>query len=564
MFSEGRTRTRKNIYFLSVLLLTSSLLVSGGDWPMQSGNAARNGWAKSEHLLTKQNISGLSVLYKVPVDNRARGSYDLTSPIINGNLITYLGFKEMLIFGSSSDKVFSVDADLNRPIWESKFEASAAAAPESEASDTCPGGMTAPVLMAGSSSASMHFAARSARRPAAAGLPPLRPRSPYFPALSQDILPLRPTSLSELAALYAVSGDGKLHVLNSSTGADLIPPFRFLPAGAKPTSLNIHGDVVYATTADHCDGHQNALYALNLLTASRGGAVFSLPYGGFSGSAGTAIGNDGTVYVQVAHGTGHSLRDYYDAVLALTPGDLRVKDYIVLSSKHVRRPDLNRQGITPMVFSWNGRDIVLAGGRDGRLYLLDSRSLGGSDHKTPLSKTEVMAARGKAGEPAGFVGAFASSFNVDTQARWIYVPVGGPLASTAGLPSSDNAKGSGFVVAMQFVNDREKPALRPLWASQEISSPAPLAAANGMIFALSRGTLAKGKDKSESVSGHAVLYALDALNGKQLYTSEAAAAAPSEHGGLAVANGRIYFATNDHTVYCFGLLKTQPQLMERE
>ena len=41
---------------------------------------------------------------------------------MNGLLITYLGFKEMLVFGGSSDNVYSVDADLNRLIWKRHFE----------------------------------------------------------------------------------------------------------------------------------------------------------------------------------------------------------------------------------------------------------------------------------------------------------------------------------------------------------------------------------------------------------------------------------------------------------
>ncbi len=92
----------------------------------------------------------------------------------------------------------------------------------------------------------MHFASEASRTPAAAGVKPQRP-SPYFPPLSQSVYPLRPTTFSQLSALYAIGSDGNLHVLNSSTGQDLFR-IKFLPPNAKVTSLNIWENIVYATT----------------------------------------------------------------------------------------------------------------------------------------------------------------------------------------------------------------------------------------------------------------------------------------------------------------------------
>jgi len=204
----------------------------------------------------------------------------------------------MLIFGASSDKVFSVDADLNKALWESHVGNGADKPPADTPKAACSGGLTAPVVMAGSSSALMHFASEASRTPAAAGIKPQRP-SPYFPPLSQSVYPLRPTTLTELAALYAISSDGKLHVLNSSTGQDLLPSVNFVPPNAKVTSLNIWENLIYATTGDNCDGYRNALFAMDLLSRDKRVAAFVPQVGGFFGDGGTSIGNDGTVYVQV-------------------------------------------------------------------------------------------------------------------------------------------------------------------------------------------------------------------------------------------------------------------------
>ncbi len=114
-------RSLRNSCFLALTIVAGSLVVCGADWPMQGGNPQHNGWAKGENLITKANVGGLKVLYKYRADNASIGLNSLTAPIIDGNLITYRGFKEMLIFGASSDKVFSVDADLNKLIWESRL-----------------------------------------------------------------------------------------------------------------------------------------------------------------------------------------------------------------------------------------------------------------------------------------------------------------------------------------------------------------------------------------------------------------------------------------------------------
>ncbi len=561
---------------VALLAALTSVILFAADWPMRSGGPQRNGWAKSESRISKTNIASLRLLYKYQAENLASAQDALTSPIINGNLITYRGFKEMLIFSSRSDKVFSVDADLNKLLWKSDFEYRSDRPQRQTATASCPGGLTSPVLMAGSSSAPMHFAAMASQIPAVAAATPgarvrLRP-SPYFPPLSQSVYPLRPNTLSELAALYTVSSDGDLHVVNSSTGGELIAPFRFLPPNADVTSMNIRQNVVYATTANNCDGYMNALYAVDLLSSDRKVSSFPLRFGSFAGSDGTAVGNDGTVYIQAAYGEGDSMGSYHEAVLALTPKDLKVKDYFLLPGKSVTAASLASPGVTPMVFSWKRREVLAAAGTDGRLYLLDAKSLGGADHRTPLFQTDRIAGRSRNYDGNGFRGAFSSWNDVDTQNRWIYVPVSGPFDASAKLPFVGSPPDTGSIAAFKIDGQKDQPELQPLWVSADIPSPAPVVIANGLVFALSTGEsprVAKKDGKPytaaerEAMASHAVLYGLDALTGKQLYSSGDAVSTFSHAGGLAVANGRVYFAAHGNAVYCFGFPKNEPQLAEQ-
>jgi len=67
--------------------------------------------------------------------------------------------------------------------------------------------------------------------------------------------------------------------------------------------------------------------------------------------------------------------------------------------------------------------------------------------------------------------------------------------------------------------------------------------ANGLVFALSTG----GKNNAK-------LSVLDAASGKELFTSrDSVTGAANADTGLAVANGQVYFSTQDNTVYCFGI-----------
>ena len=103
------------------LVLAACVAIYAADWPTESGSPQRDGWAKSETAFTRENVKGLELLYRYKAENQTRGANALTTPIVNGRVITYLGFKEELVFGGSSDNVYAIDADLNRVIWKRHF-----------------------------------------------------------------------------------------------------------------------------------------------------------------------------------------------------------------------------------------------------------------------------------------------------------------------------------------------------------------------------------------------------------------------------------------------------------
>jgi outer membrane protein assembly factor BamB len=460
------------------------------DWPTQSGSPQRDGWAKSETAFTRENARGLELLYRYKAENQSRGPDALTTPIINTRIITYLGFKEELVFGGSSDNVFAVDADLNRIIWKTHFEYKGEK-PQAGSTALCPGGMTASVVMNGSSTAATgRGGAPGAGRAGVIGrgqvIPPGRASGP-------------PRNTNRSGEYFAISSDGYLHTLNTSTGEDRVAPRKFLPSNAKVGALNVFDNALYAATLDGCGGNPNALYAIDL---SGDGKVAGMPLN----TAGVAIGTDGTIYAQADK-----------SVLALTPKTLEVKARFQGPSGFA--------SMMPVVFTWHEKDVLVSGTNDGRLLLLDSTAL-----ETPLAQTEQPA--------GGFRGAFASYLDAATGTRWIY-------ATTATN-----------VIAFRLEDKDGKPAFTQVWKSKDMIAPAPVVTANGLVFALSTGDRPKNP-------GRATLYILDGATGTELYNSGAHAATWTHNSGLTVANKRIYFTTHDNTVYCYGFFADQPQLTGR-
>ena len=538
--SAKKVHCMQTLWRVAALATIVSLVLSGADWPSQSGGPQRDAWARAEKTITPENVGSLELLYKYKTDNAAKGLVSLSTPIVSGMLITYLGFKEMLVFAGSADNAYSVDADLNRLIWKRHFDVAGTGSPGDKT--VCPGGLTASVAMSGSSSAAF----RSGPPPR----PPVKQPSDNTPkskAKSEAENKLA-TGFGRLGGMFTVSSDGFLHTLNSSTGADLLPPVSFVPAHSNVSALNVVNNVIYAATTNRCGGKANALYAVDLTSEDKKVSKFEVNGGEISGIGATAIGADGTVYVQISRGKDKQPAQYDDSLVALTP-ELTVKGYFKLPET----PASPRQqgGITPVVFTWKDKEMVVTGASDGSVYLLDAASLGGADHKTPLARTEPLTTGAK--EAAGLQGGFATWYDADSETRWIYAPVWGPVGSTAQFSAKNGDVSNGGIVAFQLVDQNGHPTLKQAWVSRNIVAPAAPAIANGIVFVLSNG----------NATSPAVLYALNGTTGKELYSSGKMATTFSHPGGVAIANGRVYFTTHDNTVYCLGFSKLNPQLTDK-
>jgi hypothetical protein len=181
--------------------------------------------------------------------------------------------------------------------------------------------------------------------------------------------------------------------------------------------------------------------------------------------------------------------------------------------------------------------------------LLDSTSLGGSDHKTPLARSSQYSS-------AGEFSAGLASWQDAGGTRWILASSAGPIQAGTSFPMANGALTNGGIVAFTLVEQNGAPMLQPQWASGDMTSPLPPTVINGVVFATASGEL-RGTGQTtlaQRIKGStpAVLHALDATTGKSLWTSGSTITSFARGGAPAANDSQVYVVTYDGTLYAFG------------
>lgn len=492
-----------------------------GGWNTFGVDAQRTGWNKGETELTPENVKGLKLEWSTKLDIQPKALNGLTPPLARANLATPRGVKDIVIVGGVSDQVFVVDGDTGKIFWQKTL--SIQGTPKRNESWLCPNGLNAtPVI---------------ARAPTGFG-----------------------------QTLYVLASDGRLHGFNLVSGEEVLPPTPFLPEFAKSWSLNTEGTVIYTTTSQGCNGVKSGVWSIDLADPSHKVSVFSTSNGagaGIWGRAGAAISSDGRIIAETGDGTIDIDKGLVaDSVIALSPKDLKLADYFTPTNPiWITKKDLDMGSISPVVFPFKNWELVAASGKEGIIYLLDSKSLGGADHHTPLYRSPLLTNEEVNFAGKGFWGAF-STWEDSAGTRWLLVPAWGPPTPGTKFTNQYGSTPNGSVMAFKVELKGDKPTLTPAWNSVDMSVPTPVVIANGMVFALSDGDYAVqfgpngnllNVEQRKAKTGHAVLYALDAQTGKVLYSSGDAIKGFSHFSAFVVSGGRIYVGTEDGTLYAFGL-----------
>jgi hypothetical protein len=483
----------------------------GPNWTTTSGDAQRTSWVKTDPRISRENLQTFQLLWKTKLENQPRQLESLTQPVLLSNIISYKGFKALAFVGGSSDNVYSIDYDLNRIFWKRHLNAG----PPSSSTIACPGALTTITRATP--------LGQNTPAPAAGGGGGGRGGN---------------------TNVYAVSSGGLLHTLNPQTGDDLAPPVKFLPPNAKAIGSVLIGTILYVATRDGCGSAANGVHAIDIAGAEKAVTRWESKGGNVAGSAGPTFGTDGNVYV-ATDGAGQQGADDANAVVALEPQTLQPKDWF--------SPGSSAFTSSPVAFQYKGKHLIVAANADGRLYVLDAASLGGPDHHTPLSKTAPYSAT--AGD--GPAGALATTEHADGS-RWVFAAASGPPSADATSGTTNGAVTNGAFVAFKLDDRNGTPTLQPAWTSRDLVSPAPPAIVNGVVFAVSSGEYRSGDPQLTAAqrvqrSRPAVLYALDAATGKELWSSGTAISSFARAVGPSAGDGQVYVVTYDGTIYAFGI-----------
>lgn len=502
------------------------------NWSDFGGDAQHSGWERTDPFLSTETVKNLQLLWKWKAEPAPKGPRPLQPPALLGNLISYRGFKELAFVGASSGIVYAIDADLGTLFWQKHLEYANLDAPSNGSSWACPGGLTAMPAMP---PPAPRGGGPGRAGPARAANTPAPARGPFTPV--------------GVASVYVISSDGRLHRLNTSTGDDVAQPMGVLPANARIQALTIDRNVIYTVTSQGCNDAPNAVWAVDLTVDPPKAATFALRDEDALGLGGVTVGMDGTVYAQTS-----------DRLLTLNGKDLELKhSFSTGSASATKDPDLN--SVAPLVFPYKDGEMIVTLGRDSRLHVLSADAPDTSLYDSP-----------PVSNGAGGVWGGLSTWQEMDGTRWILAPVWGGVNPDLKLAGAISAP-SGSIVAFKLDDANGAPVLTPVWISRDLNSPEPPAMVNGVVFALSSGEFSRSANRAGERAGErvgaideraksgtrAVLYALDAATGKELYSSRslvngsAAINGPAALTGMTLANGRVYFGAMDGTVYCFGI-----------
>jgi outer membrane protein assembly factor BamB len=506
---------------LSVLLSAAFLLnapaVQADNYPLFGYDLQRSGWAKGENKLNKDTVKDLKLQWKLKLPGaEARELTSLTVPIILQQLIADKGFFELAFVASANDKLFAIDADSGKLFWQREFDK--VGEPKGKPHWLCP------------------FSANA---------------TPVFDARKKLV--------------YTITSDGRLRTVYMTTGKDAKDPVPFTPPFAKPYSLALHEDHIYAVTGQGCNRAANGVYAINLADGKV--SVFQSTNtngAGIWGRAGAALGSDGSVYVETGDGRWDpATGKWADTVLKLKPKTLELADYYTPANRAwITKKDLDMGNMSPIVFPYEGKELVAASGKEGVIYLMDAARMGGEDHRTPLYRSQLLTNEEVDFAGRGFWGAMAT-WEDESKARWLIAPAWGPPAPTLGKFAIDyGPTPNGSIAAFKVETKDGKVVLTPAWNSIDMDVPEAPTIAGGVVFAISSGEHVRQVNSEGSIfssadriakSGKAKLYALDAKTGKVLFDSKDQIQNFTHFSGVAVGAGRVYVVTHDSTVYCFGL-----------
>lgn len=536
------------------------------DWLTFGYDPERTGWDRGETQITKATASHLHLIWKLQTSTKPAppNHYStLTEAVAVNQVSTPEGEKNLVYVGSRDNTIYAIDADKGTVVWTRSFPNPEP--PPVAPSGNCPENMNA-----------------------------------------------TPVVDRAKGILYFLPNDGKLRGISLSDGADRLPATQFAPPYSRNFSLNLVNGWIVTGTARGCANAISQVAFIDVNDPTHPVSHYYTSPGKGSGEWGRGgiVSTPFGWVTQTADGAYDPASGRWgNSVLSFTRTGMLVDSFTPPDEPNINARDLDLGSTSPLVFPFDGRTLVATSGKQGVIYLLDAKNLGGASHRTALYTSPRWS---NDAQLFGFNGMWSVlTTYVDSHGkRWLLAPFyGAPAKGTLSQFKKTHGPAiNGELMAFTVEGTGAHPWLQPQWMSADLDLPGVAVVANNVILILADGDRAStllnetvhphhkwvglppllgvnpampGYERDQAWEAsqfrpfaeggqqhglryeggkettHAILYALDPETGDPIYSSGDAMDSWNHYGGITLSDGKLYVTSYDGRVFAFGLEPAQ-------
>lgn len=415
------------------------------DWLTFGYDHERTAWDRGETKINKTTAPQLKLLWKLQTDavpNPVNVYSTMTDPVVANDIATRDGKKKLVYVGSLDNTIYAIDSETGSIYWEKKY----------------PNPQPPPVAPSGNCPENMNAT----------------------PVIDRD-----------KGILYFLPTDGKLRGIALADGADKFPATTMVPPYSRNFSLNLVDGKIATGTARGCANAASEIVVMDVDNPEHPVTQFYTSPGKGSGP----WGRGGIVHTpfgwvaQTADGAFDPLSGRWgDTFVSLTPQGVVTDSFTPPNEEEINARDLEIGSSSPVVFPYGDRTLVAGAGKEGVIYLLDAKNLGGPDHRKALYISPRYSNDIK---EFGYNGMWSTMTTyVDGKGkRWLLAPFYGPAAKdTAGqFKKSHGPTVNGELMAFTVEGSSAHPTLVPQWVSADLDLPGVAVVANDVILILASG-----------------------------------------------------------------------------
>ena len=311
------------------------------DWLTFGYDHERTSWDRGETKITKATAPDLKLLWRLQTDtvpNPVNVYSTMTDPVVANNVQTKDGPKKLVYVGSLDNTIYAIDSDKGSVYWTRKY----------------PNPNPPPVAPNGSCPENMNAT----------------------PVIDRD-----------KGILYSGPTDGKLRGIDLADGSDRFPATTMVPPYSRNFSLNLVNGHIATGTTRGCATAISEIATIDLNNPDHPVTHFYTSPGKGSGpwGRGGIVATPFGWIAQTADGAFDPASGRWrNTVVSLTPQGVVTDSFTPPNEEEITDCDFDLGSSSPVVFSYGDRTLVAAAGKEGVIYLLDAKNLGGPDHRTAL------------------------------------------------------------------------------------------------------------------------------------------------------------------------------------